>query len=58
MAYLLFVMVACAVGISLVVWRNRPKTSTEDGIRAFGRNLDALAPPDGSTRGSRPSPKG
>ncbi len=58
MPFLLFVVISSAIGITIVVWRNRPKTSTESSIREFGRNLDALAPHDGTNSGSRPRPKG
>lgn len=54
MWFLVFVVVASAIGISIVVSRHKPRTSTESSIADFGRNLDALAPPPGSTRGARP----
>jgi hypothetical protein len=57
-AYLVFAVLASAFGITVVVWRNRPKTSTDESIREFGRNLDALAPQDGAVRGARPRSKG
>ena len=54
MAYLLFVLVASTVGIAIVVWRHRPRTSLDSSMREFGRNLQALAPADDTPRGSRP----
>ena len=54
MAFLLFVFFASAFGITVVVVRNRPKTSTELSIKEFGKGLDALAPQDGASRGARP----
>jgi hypothetical protein len=54
MAYLLFVLVASSVGIAIVVWRHRQRTSLDSSVREFGRNLQALAPSDESPRGARP----
>ena len=54
--FLLFVVIACAIGITAVVFFNRPKTSTEFSIKEFGKGLDAVAPQDGATRGARPKP--
>ena len=56
MGFLLFVVIACAVGITAVVIFNRPKTSTEFTIKEFGKGLDAVAPQEGATRGARPKP--
>jgi hypothetical protein len=44
MAFLLFVVVASAVGISIVLYRNRRPSSTEHSIEEFERGLRALAP--------------
>ncbi len=54
MAYLLFVLVASSVGIAVVVWRHRPRTSLDSSVREFDRNLQALAPLDDTPRGARP----
>jgi hypothetical protein len=43
----LLIAVCLSVGGALVVWvRNRQPKSYDAGIRAFQRELDALAPPD------------
>jgi len=53
-AYLLFVLVASTVGIAIVVFRHRPRTSLDSSMREFDRNLRALAPMDETPRGARP----
>jgi hypothetical protein len=42
--FLVFVVVASAVGIAIVLLRNRRPTSTEHSIAEFERGLRALAP--------------
>jgi hypothetical protein len=42
--FLLFVVVASGVGISVVLLRNRKPASMEASIEEFGRSLRALAP--------------
>lgn len=54
MAFLVFVLVASVVGIAIVLFVHRPRTSTELSIREFGEGLEALAPQPGSDRGARP----
>ena len=44
MAFLLFAVIASAVGISIVLWRNRRPTSMEHSIAEFERGRRALAP--------------
>ncbi len=58
MAYLLFVFVASTVGIAIVVFRHRPRTSLDSSVRDFGRNLDALAPTEDTPKGARPRRRG
>jgi hypothetical protein len=60
--FLIFVLVASAVGITVVVLRNRPRTGMDASIDEFRRGLRAVAPrpeesgPDGSEgRGARRS---
>ncbi len=54
MWFLVLAVVASAVGIAVVLVRNKPKASTEASIAEFGRNLDALAPDHETRRGARP----
>ena len=44
MLFLLFVVVASAIGISVVLVRNRRPTSIDHSIAEFERGLRALAP--------------
>jgi len=48
--FLIFVVVFSAVGIAVVLLRNRRPTSTEHSIREFERGRQALAPGDRSPR--------
>jgi len=41
---LLFAVIASAVGISIVLWRNRRPTSMDHSIAEFERGRRALAP--------------
>jgi hypothetical protein len=54
MGFLLFVLIASIVGIAIVLFVHRPRTSTELSIRELGQGLEALAPQPGSDRGARP----
>ncbi|HEX5614472.1 MAG TPA: hypothetical protein VFZ83_04905 [Acidimicrobiia bacterium] len=45
MEFLVFVVVASAVGIAAVLVRNRRPTSMEHSITEFERGLHALRPP-------------
>jgi hypothetical protein len=52
-SFLLFVVVASAIGIGIVLVRNRRPTSMDHSIAEFERGLRALAPePD--TRRTKP----
>ena len=54
MWFLLFVLVASAVGIGVVLVRNSKPVSMEASIEEFGRSLKALAPDEPfSPRGDR-----
>ena len=53
MTYLAFALVLMAIGISIIVMRNRPSTSMESSIDDFQRGLRALAP---EAEGERPAP--
>jgi len=44
--FLIFVLVASAVGITVVVMRSRPRTGTNASIDEFKRGLRAVAPPE------------
>jgi hypothetical protein len=44
--YLGLAVLVAALGVTIVAWRNRPR-SVHHGIRAFERGLRALAPPEG-----------
>jgi len=53
--FLLFVFVASAVGIAIVLMRNRRPTSMDHSIAEFERGLRALAPEADARRQQRPS---
>ena len=44
MQFLIFVLVASTIGISVVVVRNRPRTGMDASIDEFRRGLRAIAP--------------
>ena len=44
MQFLIFVLVASTIGISIVVVRNRPRTGMDASIDEFRRGLRAIAP--------------
>jgi hypothetical protein len=54
MAFLLFAVLASAVGIATVLMRNRRPSSMEHSIEEFERGLRALAP-EPSSRRRRPA---
>ena len=54
MEFLLFVVVASAVGIAIVLMRNRRPTSMDHSIEEFERGLRALAPETDVRRQQRP----
>ena len=56
MQFLLFVVVASALGISVVLMRNRRPTSMDHSIAEFERGLRALAP-ESETRRSKLPPE-
>jgi hypothetical protein len=53
--FLLFVVVASAVGIGIVLMRNRRPTSMDHSIEEFERGLRALAPETDVRRQQRPT---
>jgi hypothetical protein len=55
--FLIFVLVASAVGITIVLLRNRPRTGMDASIDEFRRGLKAIAPEPGEA-GSRPDEQG
>ena len=56
MQFLLFVVVASAIGITIVLVRNRRPTSMDHSIAEFERGLRALAP-EADTRRSKLPPE-
>jgi hypothetical protein len=52
--FLLFVVVASALGIRVVLMRNRRPTSMDHSIEEFERGLRALAPEHESRRSKLP----
>jgi rod shape-determining protein MreB and related proteins len=54
MAFLLFAVIASAIGITTVLIRNRRPNSMEHSIEEFERGLRALAP-EPSSRRRRPA---
>jgi hypothetical protein len=54
--FLLFVVVASAVGIAIVLLRNRRPTSMDSSIAEFERGLRALAP-EPEVRRSKSAPE-
>ena len=44
MGFLLFAVIASAIGIGIVLWRNRRPTSMDHSIAEFERGRRALAP--------------
>lgn len=43
--FLLVIVLIVVVGASVLAYRNRPESSIESGVRAFRREMRALAPP-------------
>jgi hypothetical protein len=59
MQFLIFVLVASAVGITIVLVRNRPRTGMDASIDEFRRGLRAIAPgPEPGDDGGRPDEQG
>jgi hypothetical protein len=57
--FLIFVLVASAIGISIVVVRNRPRTGMDASIDEFRRGLRAIAPgPEAGEPGGRSDEQG
>jgi hypothetical protein len=56
--FLIFVLVASAVGISIVVIRNRPRTGMDASINEFRRGLRAIAPGREGDESGRPDEQG
>ncbi|MFP5321471.1 MAG: hypothetical protein ACLGIC_06450 [Acidimicrobiia bacterium] len=48
--FLLLVVVVVVVGGGALAYRSRPETSIDSGIRAFRREMRALAPPSEQRR--------
>lgn len=59
MPFLIFVLVASAVGICIVVLRNRPRSGMDASIDEFRRGLRAIAPgPESGEPGGRTDEQG
>jgi hypothetical protein len=57
--FLIFVLVASAVGITIVLVRNRPRTGMDASIDEFRRGLRAIAPgPESGETGDRSDEQG
>jgi hypothetical protein len=57
--FLIFVLVASAFGIAIVLVRNRPRTGMDASIDEFRRGLRAIAPGnEPGDGGSRPDEQG
>lgn len=56
--FLLVVVVIVAVGVGALVYRSRPESSIESGIRSFRREMRALAPPPDHRPGPEDGPGG
>jgi hypothetical protein len=57
--FLIFVLVASAVGITIVLVRNRPRTGMDASIDEFRRGLRAIAPePEPRDAGGRSDEQG
>ena len=59
MQFLIFVLVASAIGITIVLVRNRPRTGMDASIDEFRKGLRAIAPgPEPGPAGDRPDDQG
>jgi hypothetical protein len=59
MQFLIFVLVASAIGITIVLVRNRPRTGMDASIDEFRRGLRAIAPgPESDDAGGGPDEQG
>jgi hypothetical protein len=56
--FLIFVLVASAIGITIVLVRNRPRTGMDASIDEFRRGLRAIAPGQEIDDGGRPDEQG
>jgi hypothetical protein len=57
--FLIFVLVASAIGITIVLVRNRPRTGMDASIDEFRRGLRAIAPgPEPGSAATRPDEQG
>jgi hypothetical protein len=57
--FLIFVLVASAIGITIVVVRNRPRTGMDASINEFRKGLRAIAPgPEPGSAGDPPDEQG
>jgi hypothetical protein len=57
--FLIFVLVASAAGITVVLVRNRPRTGMDASIDEFRRGLRAVAPrPESESGPERPDGRG
>jgi hypothetical protein len=57
--FLIFVLVASAIGITIVLVRNRPRTGMDASIDEFRRGLRAIAPGhESDDAGGRPDEQG
>ena len=54
MQFLIFVLVASAVGITIVLVRNRPRTGMDASIDEFRKGLRAIAPEPEPDSGAGP----
>ncbi len=55
-AFVIFLVVAVVVGVTVVALRVRPQGSIESGISSFRREMRALAPPGQPRRGTGRGP--
>ena len=58
MQFLIFVLVASAIGITIVLVRNRPRTGMDASIDEFRRGLRAIAPGEPDAAAGRPDEQG
>jgi hypothetical protein len=54
--FLLVIVVIIAVGAGVLAYRARPESSIDAGVRAFRREMRALAPPPDQRHVSRDDP--
>lgn len=56
--FLLVIVVIIAVGAGVLAYRARPESSIDSGVRAFRREMRALAPPPDQRNVSHDDPGG